>query len=192
MRILQGFKADGEDSRERTKFIIVSLILIGLFVGLYLVQKTQEIRRRAQVAGVDLTLVPSATQILPKEAFSVDIIMNTNEFTVSAAEVHVSFDSNFLEATSIEAKDFLPVVLPPGPQVGAGRASIILGSLPTEPKKGTGVLATINFKANQASSIPTEIMFASGTQTVAVGYKEDVTGSLSPTSITIGGLKVPI
>ena len=180
----------GPEDKEKKKFIIVSLILIGLFVGLYLVQRTQELRRKAQQVGVDLSLIPSATEILPDEQFSVEVVMNTNEFSVSAVEIHVSFDSNYLEATSISAKNYLPVVLPPGPQVGVGRASIILGSLPSDPKKGTGVLATINFKAKQAAVTSTEIMFATGTQIAAIGHTGDVTGTLTPTSVAIGGLDV--
>ena len=86
----------GPEDKEKKKFIIVSLILIGLFVGLYLVQRTQELRRKAQQVGVDLSLIPSATEILPDEQFSVEVVMNTNEFSVSAVEIHVSFDSNYL------------------------------------------------------------------------------------------------
>src|SRR3989344_2031056 len=131
MKLLEGFMTDGNEGKEKQKFIIVSLILIGLFVGLYLVQRTQEIRRKAQVVVVDLSLASSAAQVLPNEQFSADVVMNTKEFSVSASAIHVSFDSNYLEAISIDVKDFLPVVLPPGPEVGTGRASIILGSLPT-------------------------------------------------------------
>ncbi len=185
--------ATGEsDDNERKKFIVVSILLLGLFVGLYLVQKAQELRRKAQEVGVDLSLAPSAAGVLPGEKFSVDIYIDTNELSVSATELHVSFDSNYLEAESIVGRDYLPVVLPPGPEVAAGRASIILGSLPTEPKTGTGALATINFIAKQASSTPVEIMFASGTQSAAVGYTSDVTRNLTPTSVTIGVVDEPL
>lgn len=194
MKFVKSFLSvsDTPEDNDRKKFIIVTILLLGLFVGLYLVQKAQEIRRKAQVAGVDLSLVPSASGVLPGEKFSVDIVINTNGLSLSATELHVSFDANYLEAESITARDYLPVVLPPGPQVAPGRASIILGSLPTDPKTGTGTLATINFLAKSASANPVDIMFATGTQSAAIGYTSDVTRNLTPTSVTIGAVDEPV
>ena len=194
MKFVKTFLSDSgaPEDNERKKFIIVTVLLLGLFVGLYLVQRVQELRRKAQEAGVDLSLVPSVTSVLPGEKFSVDIVVNTNGLSLSATELHVSFDSAFLEAESIIAKDYLPVVLPPGPEVAPGRASIILGSLPTEPKTGTGTLATINFLATAASANPVDIMFATGTQTAAVGFTSDVTRNLTPTTVTIGAVDEPL
>src|SRR3989344_1324312 len=164
MKIVKSFLSDSgvPEDNERKKFIIVTVLLLGLFVGLYLVQKVQEIRRKAQEVGVDLSLVASADSVLPGEKFSVDIVVNTNGLSLSAAEV------------------------------APGVASIILGSLPTEPKTGTGTLATINFLATAASANPVDIMFATGTQTAAVGFTSDVTRNLTPTTVTIGAVDEPL
>ena len=89
-------------------------------------------------------------------------------------------------------RDYFRVVLPPGPEVTPGRASIILGSLPTEPKTGTGTLATINFLATAASANPVDIMFATGTQSAAVGFTSDVTRNLTPTTVTVGVVDEPL
>ena len=177
--------------KDLSPLVLVFILLLGIVVGVFLIQFRQELRRRAAVAGVDFSLVPSKTTVSPNEKFTVDIVMNTNEFSVSATEIHVAFDANYLEAESIQESGFLPVVLPPGPQVGSGTASIILGSLPSGPKKGTGTVATINFKALKASGGPTEIRFDSGTQTAALGNAGDVTRNLSPTSVTVQGVVAP-
>jgi len=177
--------------KDLSPLVLVFILLLGIVVGVFLIQFRQELRRRAAVTGVDLSLVPSKTTVSPNEKFTVDIVMNTNEFSVSATEIHVAFDANYLEAESIQESGFLPVVLPPGPQVGSGTASIILGSLPSDPKKGTGTVATINFKALKASGGPTEIRFDSGTQTAALGNTGDVTRNLTPTQVTVQGVATP-
>jgi len=174
-------------SKDLSPIVLLLILLLGIAVGVFLIQFRQELRRRAAATGVDFSLVASKSTVSPGENFSVDIVMNTNEFTVSATEIHVSFDSKYLQAQSIKESGFLPVVLPPGPQVGSGKASIILGSLPSDPKKGTGTVATINFKALKESGGKTEIRFASGTQTAAIGNAGDVTRNLTPTKVTVQG-----
>ena len=170
------------------KSLIVIIILVGgLVVAAILVRVRQEIRRRAAVTGVDFSLVSSKSSVNPGENFTVDVVMNTNEYSVSATEIHIAFDSNYLEAQSIQGSGFLPVVLPPGPQVGPGTASIILGATPGNPKQGSATIATINFLAKTPSGGPTEIRFDSGTQTAAIGQTGDVTRNLNPTSVTVLG-----
>ena len=172
-------------------FVLIFILLIGVVVGVLLVQVKQEIRRRAAATGVDFSLVPSKSSVSPGENFTVNIVMATNEYKVSATEIHVAFNSSYLEALSIQGSGYLPVVLPPGPQVGPGTASIILGSLPSDPKQGTDTVATINFKAKVASGGPTEIKFDSGTQTAAIGSSGDVTRNLTPTTVTVQGATTP-
>ncbi len=173
--------------KDKKKVIILLVLVVGLVVAAVLVRVRQEIRRRAAVTGVDFSLVASKTSLNPGENFTVDIVMNTNEYRVSATEIHIAFDSNILEAQSIQDSGFLPVVLPPGPQVGSGTASIVLGSLPSDPKQGTATVATINFLAKNSSGAATEIRFDSGTQTAALGNTGDVTRNLNPTSVTVLG-----
>ena len=172
-------------------FVLIFILLIGVVVGVLLVQVKQEIRRRAAVTGVDFSLVASKSTVNPGENFTVNIVMATNEYKVSATEIHVAFNSSYLEALSIQGSGYLPVVLPPGPQVGPGTASIILGSLPSDPKQGTDTVATINFKAKSASGGPIEIKFDSGTQTAALGSAGDVTKNLTSTNITVQGAATP-
>lgn len=177
--------------RDKKKLIILLVLTGGLIAAAVLVRVSQEIRKRAAVTGVDFSLVSSKSSVNPGENFTVDIVMNTNEYRVSAAEIHIAFDSNYLQAQSIQGSGFLPVVLPPGPQVGPGTASIILGSNPGDPKQGSATIATINFQAKNPSGGATEIRFDSGTQTAALGNAGDVTRNLNSTQVTVLGATTP-
>src|SRR3990167_5305362 len=92
-------------------FILIFILLLGVVVGVLLVQVKQEIRRRAAATGVDLSLVASKSTVNPGENFTVNIVMATNEYKVSATEIHVAFNSSYLEALSIQDSGYLPVVL---------------------------------------------------------------------------------
>src|SRR3990167_516328 len=150
--------------KNKKKVVVLAVLVIGLIAAAVLVRVSQEIRKRAAVTGVDFSLVSSKSSVNPGDNFTVDIVMNTNEYRVSATEIHIAFDSNYLEAQSMQGSGFLPVVLPPGAQVGSGTASIILGANPGDPKQGSATIATIDFLAKSPSGGATQIRFDSGTQ----------------------------
>jgi hypothetical protein len=108
--------------------------------------------------------------------------LDTGDNTVSATELHLTYDASKLEAQNIIAGSFLPVVLTAG-TVGNGTASIILGSQPDAPKKGTGILASISFKALTSSS--SRVDFASTTQAAAIGKSGNVVENMGGSQITV-------
>ena len=173
--------------RDKKKLLVILVLTGGLIVAAVLVRVRQELRRRAAVTGVDFSLVSSKSFVNPGDNFTVDVVMNTNEYRVSATEIHIAFDSNYLEAQSMQGSGFLPVVLPPGAQVGSGTASIILGANPGDPKQGSATIATIDFLAKSPSGGATQIRFDSGTQTAALGNAGDVTRNLNSTQVTVLG-----
>jgi hypothetical protein len=162
---------------------ILSLLIIvaGLLTGIVMINKPQDIRKRASVNDVALSLVPATQTVTPNQEFNEAVIIDTNDQNVSAAELHLSYDVTKIQAIKIEAGTALPVVLIPG-TVGGGNVSITLGSQPTSPLKGSGILASITFKllTNTAS----DISFTDATQIAAIGRADNAVGDKTGAHVT--------
>lgn len=168
------------------KYLIPFILLIVLISGLILtnifVQHPQKIETKATTNLVDLNLVASSSQIMADQEFIVTILMNTHDYTVSAAELHLEFSEN-LEAISFVPTDILPVILLPA-ELTNGTASLVIGSEPTTPKKGDGLrLADLTFRAKNSG--PATIEFDQTTQIAAIESHTDVAGDLTPLSFTV-------
>lgn len=172
---------------------VISL-LIGIFlllsipVTIFLVLQSQELRKKAAPATV-ISVQPSAVSKQLNDTFSVAVAINTGDNTVSAAELIITFDSSILEAHSLSAGDFLTVVLVPG-AVTATTATITLGSPPATPKKGSGTLATVSFKAKGVAG-STQIGFGSGTRVAGIGEQGDVLVGKTPGTVVIAEESAP-
>ena len=155
--------------------IVFLLILAAIPLTILLVKQRQEIRQKA-VPATTLYLDPATITTQPNDTFTVNVMIRTGENLVTAAELHFSFNSTYLEAQSIQNGSFLENVLVPG-TVDSGTASITLGSSPTEPKQTVGdvpaVLAVLTFKAlaetGSLNPPSTAIEFLNTTQVAAVG-----------------------
>lgn len=182
----KNLSANNKKIRTLVVLFVLAILIIGLIVSLKLASTSQEIRKKAATSGVSLGLNPSTiNNTASGETFSVGVTIDTGDDTVSAAELHLTYDQTKLEAQSISAGSYLPVVLSTG-QVGGGNASIILGSQPTEPKKGSGILATISFKTLTPSI--SNIDFASSTQVAAIGKTGNVLQSANDAQVIINPL----
>lgn len=157
------------------------IMLVALPVSVLLVRQRQELRREA-AAATTLSLLPSSLAVQPGEQFSLEVTIDTGSNTVSAADLVITFDSSKLTATGITAGTFLPVILAPG-AVTSGTATIILGSLPEAPMRGTGVLATVTFTANNVG-IAT-VRFAATTQVAAIGESGNVLSGTQEAAVSI-------
>ncbi|MDO8340856.1 MAG: dockerin type I domain-containing protein [Candidatus Woesebacteria bacterium] len=92
--------------------------------------------------------------------------------SVTGSDLRIKYDNNILQAINIESKNYLPVVFIPG-QIVPPVAKIVLGSDPTDPKNGTGILASIRFKAI-GQGITTVISFDANTAVSVLGQTTDV------------------
>jgi hypothetical protein len=99
--------------------------------------------------------------------------------------VKVNFDPKALQATNVSAGTFLPVVLVPGTG-GSGVASITLGASPGNTKTGSGVLATITFRALKATSTTSISFDKANTQVSVIGQTGNQVGSLSSANVSLG------
>lgn len=162
--------------------VTTAFLLVALGLSVILVGQKQEIRKKAAGNGVILGMSPSTVSAAPNDIITMGITVNTGDKTISGAELHLTYDASKLEAQSITAGNFLPVVLTQG-QISGGNISITLGSQPTDPKKGSGILASITFKALVPST--SRIDFASSTQVTAIGETNNVLQSADGAQVTI-------
>lgn len=160
---------------------IMALFLLTLFLTISQIGQRQDIRKKASTAGVRLALIPAQITASANMEYTVVITINTGEEMVSAADLQLFFDPTKLEVQSISQGDFLPVVLVQGKVVN-DTASMTLGSQPGEPKKGSGVLASLKIKSLGQT---TGITFSNATQVAAIGKTGNVVEQMESTTITV-------
>lgn len=166
--------------------LIISTILIsGLVAGLYLVRQQQLIIPRAAPATA-LSLAPSNSSPATGSTFTVSVNINTGENTVSAAELHFTYTGTAVTAQSIAAGSFFASPTIYNSKVGAGTTDITVLGGPGGSKQGTGVLATITFRAESAG--PSTISVDQSTQISGIGEgSQNVFLSSTPTTVTVLG-----
>ncbi len=149
-------------------FVFIGLILLAIPATVFLVGKNQELRKRAAPATT-LSFSPAKTSVKVGETFQLDVQVNTADNQVVAAELHILFDPEFLEAQTITNGALAPTILTSG-TVEGGTASITVGAASAAaPISGRGSLAVIRFKALKASPSAVSIRFASNTFLGALG-----------------------
>lgn len=165
------------------------LLILTFLLGVVLtaVQEPQELRRRAAPATT-LSFSPSSVSVRPGDTFALAVRVDTGDNTISAADIRLSFDQTKLAAEEMVASDFLPVVLVAG-STSPGKATIVLGSQPTSPKKGSGTLATVKFRATALPTTNTTVNFADGTQVAGLGEQGNVLTGKTLATVTITSLE---
>ena len=154
--------------KKKLAIFFLLLVLFAIPATSYLVFRQQELRSQA-VPATTLSFDPSDTSKTVGETFTLDININTGTNSISGAELHVQYDQKKLEVVSIDNASFLPLVLVDG-SAGGGFAFITLGSQPSTPKKGTGLLATVTFKAiGSTDGATTQVKFTSDTRIAGTG-----------------------
>lgn len=173
---------------KRTVLIIGSiLILLAIPATVLLVMHNQEMRQRANPATT-LTLTPASATHQIGDEFELETHMDTANNQVVAVQVSLSFDPTKLEAEWIHNGTMLPNIISSG-VVGSGTASIALGAAnTTTPITGTGLVATIKFKALAGTISPVSVKFSSDTFIGALGEgSTNVLSTSTPSTITISG-----
>jgi len=159
-------------------------ILVAIPLTVFLARQQQDIRQRAAPATT-IAFQPSQITVAPGQEFDLDAVITSNENVVCAAELHITFSAQYLEALSITSADFMPNILESGvPQ--SGSASITVGA-GTQCVQGTGSVARIHFRAlADTEGSATAVNFAATSQVAAAGEgATDVLVSSSPAQVTI-------
>lgn len=177
------------NSKQVISLSIGLFLLLSIPVIIFFVSKRQELRKKAAPA-TSLEVKPASETIVVGEEFTKTIRIDTGENTVSAAVVEVLFDKTKLNATKIEAGDFITEILQAG-TITEDKASITLGSGPGRQKKGLGTLAKITFQALEEGE---NIRMTLGPSTKVAGIDEStdvlttrgVFGTVTITADTLG------
>lgn len=172
--------------------ISLFIILLGLLAITAMIQKPQDTRSRATITGPTLALSPATKSAAIGETFSLGITMNTDTDTVSAVELHLSYDPTAIQVLSFTPGTQLPVVLSPETHTG-GAINVTLGAQPSSPFKGAGIVGTWTIKILAAKQ--SSLSFAGSTQVAAIGKNTNAlvssTGSTITGTSTVGGTPTP-
>lgn len=176
------------DKAGKHKFIKILqyVVLIGgIIAGTLLVRYFVLPKSRADSAIVRLTSVN--TTYNRNQEYVASVFVDTRGQSITAAQVEVQWDTNYLDVLEITNANYLPVTLING-AVSGNKATITLGAQVTAsgatPKNGTGVLANIRFRTKTQVGT-SQMSFTSNTQIAAVGSTVNVLGTTEALSINV-------
>lgn len=176
-------------SKKRLQLLLGGFLLLfivgGLIIAFITSRQSQELRGKATFSGATITMTPTTINVKVGETVTINQIVNSGNDSISAAEIHILYPHQLLEYQSLTAGTFLPVILKAAVNSG-NEASIILGSQPTLPQKGTGILSKLTFKALQPGTAT--ITYANTTQVAAIGKTGSIVTPGSSASIIISAV----
>jgi len=183
----------------------IAILLIGIPVTIYLVQRQQETRSRAE-KSTNLTFTPDSSPAAPiqknvGDSIPLDIFVDPGTNLVSFVKLEIQYDPEKIATASADA--FAPniTVFPSvleGPVYAPGKISVTLsvGPDPTKAIQAKARAATVTFKAinNTVPGTPTLVSYGVSTQALSIGFNdqasENVLSSATPAHIAIGGAVV--
>jgi hypothetical protein len=185
-------------------FVVV--LLVGIPVTVYLLQKQQEVRSRAE-KSTNITFSPNSSQSAPiqkqvGDTIPLDITVDPGQNLASFIKLEIQYDPSILATASANAFQVNTVAFPgqgEGPIYSPGKIEVTfsVGSDPTKAIQQVTKAATVTFKAiaNTPAGTPTLVTFGSNTQVLSVGssdqFSENVLSSATPATIVIGGAVTP-
>ena len=167
--------------------LVAFLLVFGVGLGAFLVQRQTQLRPQASANGVDLSLNPAQVSVAANQEFSLDLTLDAKQASASGVQAKLTFDPSKLQLVNTTLSDYFSVVLSP---VSTTQNSVefVIGT--STPKPGVGVLATLTFKALADGT--STIAFDSGNTIVTVtGVGENQAGDLTGTEVTIGSASNP-
>jgi len=169
-----------------TAILSITLLVTSVFVSYF-----TPLQLHAQTTGTEnsvLHITPDKATYTIGETITVDIRLNTKEYKITGAEIHLTYPTTGLDVKNVELGTFMPVVLQPT-QLSPGSISFIVGSTPEQAVTGSESLAKITFQAIQESN-PT-LSFTPSTVITAVGYTTNILDTTSPLALTITNPTTP-
>ena len=185
----------------------IAILLIGIPVTIFVLQKQQETRIRAQKSTV-LSFDPVSSDATPIQKavgddIPLSIVVDPGTNLVAWIRVVITYDQTKLSLTSGSSQSggIEPFVINPatsftffnGPVYTDGKieAELSVGADPTKALQNPVTLATINFKAiANTDGPPTVVAYSAQTQASSLGSgdqaNEDVLSSTTPANILIG------
>lgn len=180
-------------------FVVV--LLVGIPLTVYLLQKQQETRSRAE-KSTNISFTPDSSESAPiqkniGDAVPLDVMVDPGKNLVSYVKLEIQYDPDKLATASSNAFQANTAVFPQvmeGPIYSPGKISVTLaiGPDPTKAIQIKSKAATVTFKAlANTGGTPTRVTYGSNTQSLSIGSgdqaSEDVLSSATPATIVIGG-----
>lgn len=159
----------------------ITLILAGTIAALFSINSSQDTRSKAVDNGPVLSLSPSTKLAVINDTFNIGITLNTGTDKVSATTIHILYDPTSVEILSFTHGTQLPVILVPETHAN-GNLAVTLGSQPTTPFQGVGIIGTIRVKVITVKQ--SSIAFTSATKVSSVGKTGNTLASTKGTTIT--------
>ncbi len=181
-------------------FVVV--LLIGIPLTLFFLQKQQEVRSRAE-KSTTVSFSPDSSQTKPLQknvgdTIPLDITVNPGKNLVSFVKLEIQYDPDKLQPATSNAFQANTSVFPSvleGPIYSTGKIAVTLsvGPDPTKSIQQTAKAGTVTFKAvaNTAAGTPTLVTYGATTQVLSIGSNdqasENVLSTAVPAAIVIGG-----
>lgn len=165
--------------------LVALLLVFGVGVGAFLVQRQTQLTPRASENGVDLKIEPTAVNATLNQEFSVDVVLDAKQASASAAQVKVTYDSQKLQLVTTTLGSFMPVALQQ-PTNSAGAVEFVVGT--STPHGGSGPVATLRFKALVDLTTTTISIDPTNTIVTVVNMNENQAGDITPATVTIGAV----
>ena len=161
---------------------ITFLIIAGGFVAGFVLTKTSlELRSKATNTGPTLAIIPDSTSLTVGGSATLGISINTHEDTVSAAQLHLTYDPSSVQVLSFDPQTALPVVLEQA-SFANGDITVTLGANPDQPLKGSAIIGNITIKLLTDTS--STISFAEDTIVAALGKDTNTLAGATGTQVT--------
>src|SRR3972149_7273203 len=121
--------------------IALVFLVISINIGLFALKIPQIIQNRAATPNVVLAVNPSLKSCTSGETFPLQISLDTGTASVTAVELHLTYDPTAVEVLSFTPGSPLPVILAPA-VFANGSLSVTLGVQPTSPFNGVGFIGS--------------------------------------------------
>ncbi len=183
-------------------FGFIAVLLIGIPVTIYLVQKQQETRSHAE-KSTNVSFLPESSASAPitknvGDSIPLEITVDPGKNLVSFVKLEIQYDPDKLATASpsafVQNATVFPSVLE-GPIFTPGKIAVTLsvGPDPTKSIQTKVKAATVTFKALKSTppGTPTLVSYGATTQVLSIGSNdqasENVLSSATPATIVIGG-----
>lgn len=133
--------------------LIIAIVLIGVIVGVFLVQKYTSFLPKASNSSVpSLTFSPSAYTTAPGCELKFDILLDTADYDTDGTDAIFKYDPAVLTVTLIEKGNIYSMY--PGDTIDNQNGKVVISGLatPSRPFNGSGKFATVVVNVNPESN----------------------------------------
>ena len=150
---------DHKNQKGIAQIVLLFLLLIGIGVGVYLVQNYTSFLPKANLSGgVSLALTPSSATHNKGCDFSLDINLNTAAVETNGTDAVIIYDPAAITVVSVTNGTLYPTY--PGNSIDSATGKVRITGLasPTQPVTASGRLATLNLRLNSDTAVTSTVI----------------------------------